>query len=117
MTIGTKLYTMFKGQLAGEDEFGNRYYRERCAKKGARQKRWVLYKGSPEASKVPAEWHIWLHYTSNEIPDSKNSKKYFWEKSHQPNMSGTSGAYVPPGHVFRGGERYEVESDYQAWKP
>lgn len=46
--IGTKLYTWWKGESVGKDQFGNRYFRE----KGGR-KRWVIYNGAPEASKVP----------------------------------------------------------------
>ena len=30
-----------------------------------RRKRWVIYNGVVEASRVPADWHGWLHYTND----------------------------------------------------
>ena len=63
MTLGTRLYTWLRGDLVGSDEFGNRYYRDRTGASradGLREKRWVVYNGEVEASRVPAEWHGWL---------------------------------------------------------
>ncbi|HXP97071.1 MAG TPA: NADH-ubiquinone oxidoreductase subunit NDUFA12 family protein, partial [Telmatospirillum sp.] len=96
MTIGTILFTWAKGKLAGTDSQGNRYYRERRARSGHRQRRWVVYKGRGEASRVPPEWHAWLHYTVDQ-PLSVASEKS-WVKDHQPNLTGTSEAYLPVGH-------------------
>lgn len=110
MTIATKLYTKLFGKIAGEDEFGNKYYTD------SKNKRWVMYKGMPEASKVPAEWHRWLHKTTDEVPNSSR-KKYKWQKAHLPNLSGTEMAYVPKGHIKRGGKRDKTTGDYEAWKP
>src|SRR5260370_14963380 len=73
--FGTRLYTWLKGQLVGTDQFGNRYYRERAPrslKRGggieSRERRWVLYNGEVEASRVPPEWHGRLHHTVDEPP-------------------------------------------------
>ncbi|KAF0145048.1 MAG: NADH dehydrogenase, partial [Rhodospirillaceae bacterium] len=63
MTIGTRFFTWFRGRLVGTDAYGNRYYRGPLRVPGGRERRWILYKGRPEASKVPPEWHAWLHYT------------------------------------------------------
>ena len=53
-----------------------------------------MYKGEPEASKIPAEWHIWLHHTADApIPDSARKA---WQKPHIENMTGTADAWVPP---------------------
>ena len=117
MTIGTTLYTLLHGKRVGKDPFGNAYYSERRAPKGRRTKRWVMYNGLPEPSKVPALWHSWLHYTSDVFPDARSLKRYVWEKPHLPNLTGTKGAFVPPGHARRGGERDASTSDYQAWMP
>ena len=76
MTLTTRIYTLFCGQLAGSDAFGNRYYRRRgrthgdssVADKRRKEKRWVIYKGIAEPSKVPPEWHGWLHYTFDTPP-------------------------------------------------
>jgi len=117
MTITTRLYTFFHGQLVGEDEFGNRYYTEKSVPKTGRRKRWVLYRGLAEPSKVPASWHGWLHYTLEKPPSQRNIKHYKWEKPHLPNLTGTRNAYVPPGHLLRGAERDSTTADYEAWKP
>lgn len=116
MTIATRLCTFFRGELVGEDEFGNRYYQHKRVVKGVRRERWVLYKGKAEASKVPARWHRWLHYTTDHAPKD-NKQLYKWEKKHLPNLTGTQYAFVPKGHLKRGGKRYKVSADYQAWKP
>ena len=63
-TIGTRLYTIFFGKFIGKDEFGNRYYQ---SKKG---KRWVIYYGEIDASKIPVEWYSWIHFTSNKIENN-----------------------------------------------
>ena len=63
MSLSTWLYTQFFGTLVGMDEFGNNYYCSKRKTGGNRERRWVLFKGEPEASTVPPEWHAWLHHT------------------------------------------------------
>ena len=113
MSIGTKIYSFFKGKKVGQDEFGNTYFTH---KKLGNKKRWVIYKGIAEASKIPAIWHLWLHYTSDKIPDD-NKVSYEWQKTHIPNLTGTDLAYLPKGHVTNNTQRQKTGSDYQAWKP
>lgn len=115
MTIGTILFTWAKGKLIGTDSQGNRYYTERRARTGHRQRRWVLYNGAVEASRVPAEWHAWLHYTVDEPLTPSSGKP--WVKDHLPNFTGTAEAYLPPGHDRRGGVRPRATGDYEAWRP
>lgn len=124
MTIGTRLFTWWKGELVGTDPFGNRYYRERPGRplrkgggRASREKRWVLYNGEPEASKVPPGWHAWLHHTVDEIPPDAGRPKYPWQKPHQPNLTGTPLAYRPPGSVLKGGRRAPATGDYEPWTP
>lgn len=116
MTIGTKIYTWLNGQFVGEDEFGNRYFHERVIPKSRRRSRWVMYKGKAEASKVPPQWHRWLHYAADKPPQS-NKRTYEWESAHLPNLTGTVHAYMPEGHARKGGKRYRVSADYQPWQP
>ena len=47
-TYGTLLTTWLTGVPVGTDEYGNRYYRSKDGKR-----RWVLYNGTVEASRVP----------------------------------------------------------------
>ncbi len=113
MDIGTRLHTYLFGRFVGADPEGNRYYVTRRAKERAR--RWVMYKGYPEASKVPPEWHAWLHYTTNEpIPLAARRP---WQRPHQENLTGTPGSYRPPGHDYRGGNRAPATGDYESWTP
>jgi len=119
-TIGTRLYTMFNGRYVGRDEYGNRYYRtkSRAVHKDSlrRERRWVIYDGEVEASRVPPEWHAWLHHTTNEVPPD-SVKRRPWQKPHRPNMTGTAEAYRPPGHTLKGGQRAQSGGDYEAWTP
>ncbi len=102
----------------GSDEAGNTYF-EASARKGyKRNRRWVMYKGAPEASKVPPEWHGWLHHQTNIVPSEANKTfRRAWQKPHQANRTGTDEAYRPPGHVLEGGQRDKATGDYQAWSP
>ncbi len=115
MSLGTRLFTWARGVLVGTDRDGNRYYSERKAVQGRRQRRWVLYKGKVEASKVPPEWHAWLHYTVKDPLPTPEDKP--WVKQHQANSTGTPDAYLPPGHDRRGGVRPAATGDYEAWQP
>ena len=88
-TFGTRLKTIFFGKLVGNDELGNKYYESKSGK------RWVIYIGSVDASKIPVEWYSWIHFTPNRIENDHNFNKYDWQKSHQPNLTGTEEAYYP----------------------
>ncbi len=107
MSIGTKLFTLLYGRQVGRDAQGNRYYTEKRVPSGRRQRRWVMYEGQVEASRVPAEWHAWLHHTTAE-PISDAGRKP-WQKPHQANLTGTSAAFRPKNN--------SVAGDYEAWTP
>lgn len=107
-----------RGNQVGTDAFGNRYYCSGKPRSGyKRERRWVMYKGAPEASSVPPEWHGWLHHQTDTVPSEVNSFRRPWQKPHQPNMTGTNAAYRPPGHILQGGKREEATGDYEAWDP
>ena len=114
MDLGTRLFTWLRGEFVGEDTFGNRYYRERKAVRGRRRHRWVAFNGAVEATKVPPEWHAWLHYTAD-APLGGSRRP--WQKDHLPNLSGTSRAWFPKGHASRGGVRAHATGDYEPWRP
>jgi NADH:ubiquinone oxidoreductase subunit len=115
MNIGTWLFTMLKGDRVGRDADGNIYYEERRPRRGLRARRWVAYAGLPEATKVPPEWHAWLHYTTA-APLPPTARRP-WQKPHIPNPTGTPESYRPPGHDYRGGHRAPATGDYEAWTP
>lgn len=108
---GTRFVTWLSGVEVGGDRFGNRYFRHKTDS----DKRWVLYNGVAEASKVPPEWHAWLHRTVAEPP--KDVTHRAWEKPHLPNLTGTDYAYRPAGAIGQGGKRPAATGDYEAWQP
>ena len=116
-TLGTLIYTWLHGELVGTDEFGNRYYRAKSGSLHGRQRCWVVYRGRPEASKVPAEWHAWLHHTTNDPLTEQAAQNKAWLIKHEANPSGTEHAYRPKGHDLRGGNRAQATGDYEAWVP
>ncbi len=111
-TLGTVLTTWWSGKSVGSDAFGNRYYQTADTKR-----RWVIYNGTVEASRVPADWHGWLHHTFDAPPTQAPFKAQSWEKAHQPNLSGTPAAYRPSGSLSGTGKRAPATGDYQAWTP
>jgi NADH:ubiquinone oxidoreductase subunit len=111
-------FTWTRGTSVGRDNAGNKYYRAAPRPGYKRERRWVMYKGAPEASKVPPEWHGWLHYQTDDVPDSGGgSFRRTWQKPHRPNATGTEKAYRPPGHILKGGKRDKATGDYEAWQP
>ena len=109
-TLNTLLYTRRKGKKVGEDEYGNVYY---TANDGA--KRWVIYNGEVEASRISADWHGWLHHTFDDLPTDKPLVHKEWEKPHLPNLTGTAEAYAPAGSLRRPDP--VARTDYEAWSP
>ena len=115
MTFGTWLFTLFNGRRVGTDAAGNVYYEEKRPRAGKRTRRWVVYQGDVEASRVPPEWHAWLHYTVD-APLAETTRRS-WQKPHQPNATGTPDSYRPPGHDYQGGHRAKATGDYEPWVP
>ncbi|MDA9930261.1 NADH:ubiquinone oxidoreductase subunit NDUFA12 [Alphaproteobacteria bacterium] len=117
MDFVTKLHLRFYTRLIGSDAFGNKYYEERKARPHKPPRRYVRYNGIDEASKVPAEWHGWLHHTEDLPPPAEGYGRHEWQQEHVPNLTGTKHAYRPSGHMLRGGKRAAATGDYQPWKP
>ena len=109
-TLNTQLYTWRRGQKVGEDAEGNTYFQTRDAKR-----RWVIYNGEAEASRVPPDWHGWLHHTYDAPPTKAPLKHKAWEQPHQENLTGTPVSYAPPGSIRRG--EPAAKRDYDAWTP
>ncbi|HPQ51279.1 MAG TPA: NADH:ubiquinone oxidoreductase subunit NDUFA12 [Alphaproteobacteria bacterium] len=102
----------------GTDSLGNTYYQIKARAGYNHPRRWVVYKDVAEPSSVPPEWHGWLHYQSDYVPTSDApSFRRSWQKPAQANLTGTSTAYHPPGHLLSGGVRDKATGDYEAWTP
>lgn len=106
-----------RGVLVGRDDQDNRYYEERRPSLDGRKRRWVLYNGLAEPSRVPPDWHGWLHHVFEEPPTKAPLRRQPWEAPHVPNLTGTPGAYRPRGSLARGGDRPKATGDYEAWRP
>ncbi|MDA0902183.1 MAG: NADH-ubiquinone oxidoreductase subunit NDUFA12 family protein [Proteobacteria bacterium] len=105
----------FSSRKAGSDEFGNIYYEEkRVNPTSGRKKRFVIYKGSNEASKIPSRWHSWIHYTTDEAPISSKAERYPWQKIHLPNLTGTKYDFLLS---LRSKGKQETKKYYQSWSP
>jgi NADH:ubiquinone oxidoreductase subunit len=111
-TLGTLVTTWTTGRAVGTDQYGNRYYQTKDGKR-----RWVLYAGTVDASRVPPDWHGWMHHTFKDPPTVASPIIKPWEKEHVPNLTGTPEAWRPPGSLARGGARPPATGDYQAWQP
>ena len=110
-TLNTQIYTWRKGTRVGEDEQGNLFYQTRDGKR-----RWVIFNGETEASRVNPDWHGWLHHTFDEPPTDKALAHKPWEKPHEENLTGTALAYTPTGSIRRVAAPAE-RRDYEAWSP
>ncbi len=106
-TVGTFINTIFFGKLVGKDESGNKYYESR---KG---KRWVIYKGEIDASKITSDWYSWIHYQTNIRPGTKPHTKHSWQKPHKENKTGTKDAYKP-NKISNKNKDFKK---YESWKP
>ena len=123
-TIGTMLNSSLSGEQVGTDALGNTYFRGRkpygkTHPFAGAERRWVIYNGANDASRVPAEWHGWLHgsFAGGEVPESNLPPARIWETDYTPNATGTAAAYRPAGALEQGGKRAAATGDYEPWSP
>lgn len=111
-SVTTAWHSRRHGRGVGEDHFGNRYF---TGKKDGR--RWVIYAGSNDVSRVPPEWYAWLTGQLDGTPDEVLPPPPKFLREPQPNLTGTREAYRPAGAPEKGGRRAAATGDYQAWTP
>ena len=70
MSIAIFFRTFWHGRLVGKDTQGNKYYEDKRKMRYGKPRRWLIYKGFAEASKIPSQWHGWLHFTTAELPQT-----------------------------------------------
>ena len=103
-TLGTRIQTFLFGKFVGSDQYGNKYYENKQGK------RWVIYNGEIDATKISDEWYSWMHHTSNKIEKLHELEKFEWQKPHQPNLTGSNKAYSPKGNTDA------IKKKYKTWK-
>ena len=106
-TFGTRIKTIFFGKFIGKDDFGNKYYQSKNGK------RWVIYNGEINASKINSDWFSWIHHITNTLPTRKNLEKYPWQKPHKDNKTGSSESYKP-NKISKKAKNFKK---YETWKP
>jgi NADH:ubiquinone oxidoreductase subunit len=85
-TMGTRFHTWKNGKLVGTDEQGNRYFESAKGETlDGYPRRWVLYNGYADASRVPPDWHGWLHNTVPTPPTAETYTPRPWQKPHRAN--------------------------------
>jgi NADH:ubiquinone oxidoreductase subunit len=112
-TWGTALFTRRFGNEVGKDEAGNLYYQDK--KKPSR--RWVIYNGSNDGSRVPPAWNAWLKGTIQDLPDQALPPIRKFQKDPLPNLTGTMAAFRPSGALGSGRIRPASTGDYEPWIP
>ena len=109
-TLGTRISTYFYGQFVMMDDNYNKFYRNKSD-----TRRWVIYKGEVEATKVSPEWNNWLRFTSLNPPLESDSK-HEWQIKHKQNQTGTKNAYSPNSSRFNQ-KKNDEDLDYEKWNP
>tara|TARA_Y100001958_G_C21021330_1_gene397734 strand:- start:19 stop:375 length:357 start_codon:yes stop_codon:yes gene_type:complete len=106
-TVGTFIYTVLFGKFKGKDQFGNKYYQNKTGK------RWVIYNGEINASKITSDWYSWIHGISKDIPINLEQNKFSWQKPHKDNKTGTKESYKP-NKISKDNKKFKK---YESWKP
>lgn len=112
-TVGTSYLTRRHGREVGRDDAGNLYFQHR--KDPAR--RWVIYDGSNDGSRVPPGWQAWLKGTIDELPHEALPQRRHFQQDPVPNLTGTMAAFRPDGALGSGRVRPASTGDYQPWTP
>jgi NADH:ubiquinone oxidoreductase subunit len=86
-STGTRLSLGRGWDKVGADDAGNEYYQS--SKNG---RRWVIYSGSNDASRIPPEWYSWMHHQIADVPDKALPPVRTFQKPPVPNLTGTSQA-------------------------
>lgn len=115
-TFGTWLVAKRHGTEVGRDALGNSYF-EIDRGDELPPRRWVMYAGSNDASRVTPQWHGWLHGALEDLPGEALPPPRPWEADPAANLTGTPMAYLPTGALGDGSARQSARGDYEAWTP
>ena len=110
---GTRLFTRRHGREVGKDEAGNVYFQH----KQDPSKRWVMYDGNNDGSRVPPQWQMWLRGTIDELPEKALPPVRKFQQKPTANLTGTMAAFRPDGALGSGKVRPASTGDYEPWIP
>ncbi|MEZ5914054.1 MAG: NADH-ubiquinone oxidoreductase subunit NDUFA12 family protein [Parvularculaceae bacterium] len=115
-TYSTSLTLFRRGaRLVGKDEQGNRYYEEKSPSGPEGGKRWVVYHGVADASRVPPDWHGWIHHIRR-TADGRAVEAARVQKDHLPGHDRYAARLSPAGSLSRAGGPAPLR-DYETWSP
>ena len=87
MQLVNKIFSILFGTKVGKDQSGNTFYESiKLSRHFNRNMRWVVYKGTPEATKIHVDWYCWLNYQSQELPTESTLKTHVCSKSRKINL-------------------------------
>jgi NADH:ubiquinone oxidoreductase subunit len=112
-TIGTAIFSRRHGKEVGRDELGNLYFQH----KQDPRRRWVIYTGDNDGSRVPPGWQTWLRGTIDDLPEKGLPERRRWETEPSVNLTGSGEAWRPSGSLRARGVRPATTGDYSAWTP
>ena len=110
---GTSIFTHRLGNEVGKDDAGNVYYQD----KKNPSRRWVIYNGNNDGSRVPPDWQLWLRGTISELPEKALPPVRHFQKPATGNLTGTMAAFRPDGALGSGKIRPASTGDYEPWIP
>lgn len=110
---GTAINSRRFGREVGRDSDGNVYFQHR--KDPAR--RWVIYAGDNDGSRVPPGWQLWLRGTIGDVPSKSLPPARKFERPPTRNLTGTIDAFRPEGSLAGKKIRPASTGDYEPWIP
>jgi NADH:ubiquinone oxidoreductase subunit len=110
---GTSVFSWRNGREVGRDDHGNVYFQH----KKNPTRRWVMYKGANDGSRVPPGWQAWLRGTIDDLPDKSLPPPRSFQQPPVANLTGTMAAFRPDGALGSGRVRPASTGDYQPWTP
>lgn len=105
MKFLVRIYLNFAGTKVGVDDYGNKYFELKRTDSFGRKKRYCLYNGKPEASKISPEWFPFMHYQIEASDVIKNRKQYKWQRNALPDLTLSEIKYLPKNHPLFDEER------------
>lgn len=124
MKILVKIYLKLFATKVGEDEYGNQFFELKRTDYLGRKKRYCLYKGYVEASKISPEWHPFMHYQIAAKDVKTTYKQYKWQKPAIPDTTLSNYKFLPKNHMLYN-ENFDVYNTTgsknpfktKVWKP
>ena len=110
---GTAIFSRRHGSEAGRDSAGNVYFQH----KQDPSRRWVIYNGDNDGSRVPPDWQLWLRGTIDDVPSKALPPVRHFQQPPTPNLTGTLAAFRPDGALGSGKLRPASTGDYEPWIP